>query len=142
MADEDDFFESTIVTVNMCRQFVKDNEANAMNPLELGKELSALLKNHHGNEEQDDAYFKPVLEDDAMLMCIDEIRELKRRNEQEGEIQHCNGGSYRQINKSAKDFNSEITESEIIQRLKSMIKRKVISNQHAGKIFKSGMLSK
>ncbi len=113
-AEEDDFFESTIVTVNMCRQFVQDNEANAMNPIEVGKELNALLKNHHGNQEHDDAYFKPVLEDDAMLMCIDEIWELKRKNEQ-GET---HGGSYRHINKRA---DSEITESEIIQRLKSHV---------------------
>lgn len=115
--EEDDFFESTIVMVNMCRQFVKDNETNGMNPMELGNQLNELLKNHHGNEEDDVAYFKPVLEDDAILMCIDEIRELK--SIKEGETQQQDG-FYRQVNK-ADESNSEISESEIIQRLKSHV---------------------
>lgn len=114
--EEEDFFESTIVMVNMCRQLVKDNNANTVNPMELGNQLNDLLKSYRGNEEENAVYFKPVLEDDAMLMCIDELQALK--SSMEGETQH--DVSCRHIHQTDKS-NLAITESEIIQRLKSHV---------------------
>ncbi|KAL7531114.1 hypothetical protein ACHAWF_003637 [Thalassiosira exigua] len=74
--DEDGFFECTIKLVNKCRQFVKDSQGD-MGAMELGQHLNEFLRNQPGNDEDDATYYKPVLEDDAMLMCIDEIQELK-----------------------------------------------------------------
>mmetsp|Transcript_17551 Transcript_17551/g.37958 ORF Transcript_17551/g.37958 Transcript_17551/m.37958 type:complete len:593 (+) Transcript_17551:81-1859(+) len=80
--DEDGFFEGAIVLVNKCRRFVKDREGeDGADAMELGRVLNEFLKNQKASKDDDEAYYKPVLEDDAMLMCIDEIRELKRKHE-------------------------------------------------------------
>jgi predicted RNA methylase len=83
--NEDDFFEGTIVLINKARQFVKDNQAKFSGKEELGQELSKYLKDHKSDDDSDAQYYKPVLDDDSMLMCIDELCELKRQAEQESQ---------------------------------------------------------
>jgi len=83
--DEDHFFEGTIKLVNKCRQFVKDNEKEEStdDSIQLGKELNEFLMNRTASAEDDMKYYKPVLEDDAILMSIDEMQELKSEGEKE-----------------------------------------------------------
>lgn len=110
--DEDDFFEGTIKLVNKCRQFVKDNEGGSAKTTELGNGLNAYLKNRCANDEADMAYYKPVLEDDALLMCIDEIQELKMKNEK--------GDASSSLDK-VKEANVSSPDSETVKRLQSEI---------------------
>jgi len=113
--DEDDFFEGTIVLINKCRQFVKEKEGENMDTMALGQGLNDMLKNHKVNDDNDVAYYKPVLEDDAMLMCIDEIQELKRKNEMDSQAQ--DGSTL----DKAGDGNTSKSESETIKRLQEQV---------------------
>ena len=80
--DEDNFFEGAIVLINKSRQFVNDNQSK-FSGKELGQELSKYLKAHIKDDDDDDdvQYYKPVLDDDSMLMCVDELFELKQMSE-------------------------------------------------------------
>ena len=80
-SDEDTFFEDTIKLINKCRQLVKDSESSTA--AEIGIYLNKCLEQHKHGAEEDDIYFKPLLEDDAMLMCIDELQELKSNSTQD-----------------------------------------------------------
>lgn len=84
--DEDDFFEGAIVLINKCRQFVKDNQAKFTEKSDLGQELNNYLKDHKVDDNGDAQYYKPVLDDDSILMCIDELYELKRQTEQKSQV--------------------------------------------------------
>ena len=96
--------------MNECRQFVKDKENDERtDAMELGKGLNTLLKSHRVKGDKDVAYYKPVLEDDAMLMCINEIQELKKKSEHESQ----DGTS---LNKTA-----EHVESNTISRLQAKV---------------------
>ena len=105
----DDFFENTIKLINKCRQFVKDKENEDMAAVELGKQLNEFLQNQPANNEEDDMiYYKPVLEDDAMLMCIDELQELRSKNakstqdnvlQEDGKMDRMEGEDSETINK-------------------------------------------
>ncbi len=88
-SEEGDFFEAAIVLVNKCRQYVKEwngNDANANSEddamKKLGSDLHEYLTSDKGSvdlgDEEKIKYFKPVLEDDSVLMCVDELHELKR----------------------------------------------------------------
>eukprot|EP00579_Thalassiosira_antarctica_P012613 CAMPEP_0201913936 /NCGR_PEP_ID=MMETSP0903-20130614/4258_1 /ASSEMBLY_ACC=CAM_ASM_000552 /TAXON_ID=420261 /ORGANISM="Thalassiosira antarctica, Strain CCMP982" /LENGTH=579 /DNA_ID=CAMNT_0048449239 /DNA_START=25 /DNA_END=1761 /DNA_ORIENTATION=+ len=112
--DEDGFFEGTIVLVNKCRQFVKDKEDENVDAMELGKELNGFLKNHQVNDDGDVSYYKPVMEDDAMLMCIDEIQELKSKNEKESQ----DGSS---LNKTDEIMETATVDSETVNKLQAQI---------------------
>ena len=90
--DEDDFFEGAIVLINKCRQFVKDNQVK-FSGIELGQELNNYLKDHKVDDDGDAQYYKPVLDDDSMLMCIDELCELKRQTEQESQADTSAAGN-------------------------------------------------
>lgn len=90
-SDEEDFFEAAITLVNKCRQFVKDwngDEANAKweddVSKKLGTDLNDYLNTNKGSLDLEDEdrikYFKPVLEDDSVLMCVDELHDLKRES--------------------------------------------------------------
>mmetsp|Transcript_28627 Transcript_28627/g.48713 ORF Transcript_28627/g.48713 Transcript_28627/m.48713 type:complete len:628 (+) Transcript_28627:108-1991(+) len=120
-SDEDDFFECAIVLVNKCRQFVKDkeNEEKKLDEMELGKQLNDYVKTTQGKEDDDDeddvAYYKPVMEDDAMLMCIDELQELKRK----GEIESTQNGSEEDNATEATGTTKE--NSETIHKLQSQV---------------------
>jgi SAM-dependent methyltransferase len=94
---EDVFYEGAIIAVNVCRRFVEDSATTPTDPRELGERLSGLLTERRSrrrakgadddddDDDDDDArHYRPVLADDAVLMCMDELRELKRRRE-EGE---------------------------------------------------------
>ena len=68
------FFEESIVLINKCRQFVADSTAGE----ELGRSLNEHIRSTRArSEEEDSKHFKPVLEDDQMLMCIDELQAIK-----------------------------------------------------------------
>ncbi|KAL7442363.1 hypothetical protein ACHAXM_008350 [Skeletonema potamos] len=92
--NEDDFFEGTIVLINKSRQFVKDNQAK-FSGKELGQELSKHLKDHKVDDDSDAQYYRPVLDDDSMLMCIDELCELKRQTEQESQADGNAAANYK-----------------------------------------------
>ncbi len=82
--DEDDFFEKTIVIINKARLFVKDMQidnidSNANLDI-IGQKLKDYLKNEirkdDDNEEEYEKYFKPILEDDTMIMCMDDLKDM------------------------------------------------------------------
>ena len=86
----DEFFEGAIVLINKSRQFIKDNQAK-FSGKELGQELNNYIKDHKFDDENDMQYYKPVLVDDSMLMCIDELCDLtKRQSEQESQADNMN----------------------------------------------------
>ncbi|KAL7532662.1 hypothetical protein ACHAXR_004770 [Thalassiosira sp. AJA248-18] len=116
--DEDEFFEDAIKLVNKCRQFVKDSEGtNTGEEKDLGKELHEFLKSHQTNDEDDMAYYKPVLQDDALLMCIDEIQDLKRKREAETQ-----DGSSADLNTTKEEaVEAADTDSETVKRLQEQI---------------------
>lgn len=70
------FFEESIVLINKCRQFVADSTACSQRE-ELGRSLNEHIRSTQTRSEEDDSYFKPVLQDDQMLMCIDELQAIK-----------------------------------------------------------------
>jgi predicted RNA methylase len=83
----EDFYEGAIILVNKCRAHLKEkNGDGSLGGDELGKLLIEYLTGQNGGavdmgEEENVKYFKPVLEDDAVLMCIDELQELKSQQE-------------------------------------------------------------
>jgi len=113
--DEDYFFEGAIILVNKCRQFVKDGEVKSLESMELGKQLNEFLKAHPMNDEDEMTYYKPVLEDDAMLMCIDDLQELKRKSETETQDGSTAGPS------KTGEVESTKLESDTIKRLQEQI---------------------
>jgi SAM-dependent methyltransferase len=91
--DEDEFFEYAIICVNLCRRYVMDRldsiadeEGNSRTKDTfhiMGKWLKEQQQDGLLEREEIGQYYKPVIDDDAMLMCMDEMRELKRRREEE-----------------------------------------------------------
>ena len=118
--DEEGFYEGAIVLVNKCRQFVKDGEdGEPVVAKDLGRALNEFLS-HRGassakmNGDEDIKYFRPVLEDDAVLMCIDELRELKSQREK--------GSQSDNLHDSNKPEEPETkNESEIVKNLQLKI---------------------
>ena len=108
------FFEDAIKLINKCRQFVKDNGESTSDEMELGRELNKYLQNKIEDDEDDMTYYKPVLEDDAMLMCIDEMQELKSKKE---------GSQDKSDNSLNKTKQSDTTKSdaETIKRLQEQV---------------------
>ena len=78
--DQSTFFEESIVLINKCRQFVADTTVRCI-PCpgeELGRSLNEHIRSTQTHSDDDNAkYFKPVLQDDQMLMCIDELQAIK-----------------------------------------------------------------
>ena len=66
-ANSEDFFEDTIVIINKCRTYVQQNSDFDLDALK-----SFLIK-----KDGDEQYFRPVLEDDAFLMYIDDLEDMK-----------------------------------------------------------------
>lgn len=114
--NEDDFFEGAIVLINKSRQFVKDNQAKFSGE-ELGKELSNYLKGHKLDDDSDAQYYKPVLDDDSMLMCIDELCELKRQTEQESQAGANNAAG----NNNCRDITSSDHNAALLEQLQAKI---------------------
>ena len=92
--NEDEFFDGAIVLINKSRQFVIDNEAK-FSGKELGQELNNYIKDHTFNDEKDTQYYKPVLVDDSILMCIDELYELMSQAEKESQAVNVTEASNR-----------------------------------------------
>ena len=88
-ASTDDFYESAIVGINMCRKFVADNAEKE----DIGSQLKTYLDanftlssgNNNDDDDDDDGgmeqFYKPVLTDDAFLMTLDDLEDLKRKEE-------------------------------------------------------------
>ena len=128
---EDGFFEEAIILVNKCRQFVKDwdggnNAAAGKDDAEaqkmLGMELNEYLKSHTVSgdldEEENMKYFKPVLEDDAILMCVDELCELKSMKDSESN--NGNDALAKSSGDGSKEPNTE-NESAMVKELQSKV---------------------
>ena len=91
-ASSDDFYEAAIVCINMCRKFVADNTSTQDGDGEdIGKRLKVYVSanfsldsgdNDGGDDDGDmEQYYKPVLTDDAYLMTLDDLEDLKRKEE-------------------------------------------------------------
>eukprot|EP00979_Chaetoceros_neogracilis_P003162 scaffold537_cov223-Chaetoceros_neogracile.AAC.4 len=65
-----DFYEETIVIINKCRTFVQKSQGS---DLDIDT-LKTFLASKEVNEED---YFRPVLDDDAFLMYIDDLEDIK-----------------------------------------------------------------
>lgn len=83
--EDEDFFEKTIIRINKSRLFVQ--KALLDNTDDVGGRLREYLKYEHekqafaddNNDDDDDGrYFKPVLEDDNMIMCMDDLQDIIR----------------------------------------------------------------
>ena len=86
----DDFYESAIVGINMCRKFVADNAEMEDIGSQLKTYLDANFTSSSGNDNDDDdddddggmeQFYKPVLTDDAYLMTLEDLEDLKRKEE-------------------------------------------------------------
>jgi len=109
-SDEDNFFEDTIKLINKSRQLVMDSKSP---PAEMGKYLNKCLEQHKHGAEEDDIYFKPVLEDDAMLMFIDELQELKSNSRSTQDVSTSDNAEEKE--------DSSTSDSETINKLQSQI---------------------
>jgi predicted RNA methylase len=82
--DDDDFFEKTIICINKSRAFVQDQLKNNSENNDIGDKLKEYLKKEqekkNNNDDDDDdgnfEFFKPVIEDDHMLMCMDDLEDI------------------------------------------------------------------
>lgn len=86
--DDEDFFEQTIVCINKSRMFVNEyytsnNNNGDDDNFDIGNKLKEYLKKdqmkrkvHDDNDDDNDQYFKPILEDDNMIMCMDDLQDL------------------------------------------------------------------
>lgn len=114
-----DFYEHAIILVNKSRSFVKAN-ASITDKFELGRLLSEYLHNQTCSveDEANMAYFKPQLEDDAMLMCIDELQVLKG-NQAQDDVPTNNSSSH-PTTESTKELKAriEILEEQLIHAKK------------------------
>lgn len=90
--DEDEFFEYAIICVNLCRRYIIDrvesitDEEGSSRTNDTFQMMGQWLKDQQDGlleREEIGQYYKPVIDDDAMLMCMDEMRELKRQREEE-----------------------------------------------------------
>mmetsp|Transcript_10847 Transcript_10847/g.16149 ORF Transcript_10847/g.16149 Transcript_10847/m.16149 type:complete len:568 (-) Transcript_10847:106-1809(-) len=77
-ASDEEFYERAIVSINQCRQFFQGNSDR--------KGIKEYLL-AFANKDIDEQFYKPVLSDDAYLMSLDDLQELKQRRES------GNGGS-------------------------------------------------
>ncbi|KAL3777054.1 hypothetical protein HJC23_001372 [Cyclotella cryptica] len=80
--NHEDFYEGAIILVNKSRAFVRENCNGSVDKLEIGEMLNTYLKGEaltisSAGDEANMVYFRPQLEDDAMLMFIDELQALK-----------------------------------------------------------------
>ena len=76
--DSDDFFEKTIICINKARLFVKEH-VRVNDDIYIGTKLNEYLKKENESicsEEEDERYFKPVLENDNMIMCMDDLQDI------------------------------------------------------------------
>lgn len=104
--DSDDFHEKTIATINKCRKFVQQHGDNGKLQLD---ELQKFLDDH---SENDDDFFLPVVQDDAFLIYIDDLEDLKRNQ--------CSA----QIDKPDMDQNETVREyQQKIEALEQQLSR-------------------
>mmetsp|Transcript_12649 Transcript_12649/g.23710 ORF Transcript_12649/g.23710 Transcript_12649/m.23710 type:complete len:547 (+) Transcript_12649:135-1775(+) len=104
--DSDDFHEKTIATINKCRKFVQQYGDNGKLQLD---DLQKFLDDHSENDED---FFLPVVQDDAFLIYIDDLEDLKRNQ--------CSA----QIEKAHMDQNETVREyQQKIQALEQQLSR-------------------
>ena len=72
---EEDFFERVIICINKCRSFAASLREDNLSPKDVGRLLNEFMDGCKTVEEEND-FFKPFLEDDVMLMCVDDIEDL------------------------------------------------------------------
>ena len=81
LPSNDDFYEETIVIINKCRSFVEKNFRNASTLDEDIGKLKAYLEADSDGQNSEE-FFRPVLQDDAFLMYIDDLEDIKEDRSQ------------------------------------------------------------
>ena len=120
--DDEEFYEETIIIVNKCRSFVmKNSNSNNEDKKDLVNRLKEYLKckRDKGDEEE---FFRPVLQDDAMLMYIDDLEDMKASAQL--------GGSESEP-ETSKQSAEEVDSSLQIQTLKEQLR---IASSHISKL--------
>ena len=130
--DDEDFYEVAIITVNKSRSFVKEN--GSVDKLELGEKLNDYLKSQTANHADDEAnavYFKPQLEDDAILMCIDELQALKAQDASNDNLENAS----RHPTESTKELQSriELLEEQLLHAKKCIASFAMDGDNHSSK---------
>jgi len=81
------FFEKAIIFINKSRYFISSLDKNNDDFLDeehLGNRLTDYFKaNNDETSEKKEQFFKPCLEDDAFLMCMDDLQDLMKQREKE-----------------------------------------------------------
>mmetsp|Transcript_26612 Transcript_26612/g.57747 ORF Transcript_26612/g.57747 Transcript_26612/m.57747 type:complete len:593 (-) Transcript_26612:178-1956(-) len=85
-ASTEDFYESAIICINMSRKFVANFGESENRNSSVGRSLKSFLATHFNSSssntnDDNDQYYKPVLADDAFLMTLDDLEDLKRKTE-------------------------------------------------------------
>ena len=77
--EDDEFFEKTIVCINKSRLFVQKTYGDDNGNDNIGGALKEYLEKENEKSHDDDGeFFRPVLEDDNMIMCMDDLEHLKK----------------------------------------------------------------
>ena len=93
-SSDDDFFEISIIRINQLRakvQQIQEDESA------LGPKLMSLSM-----DDTDESFFKPTLPDDAILMCLEDLADLKAKKE---DIQVASGST---VEENEEDQDSSV----------------------------------
>ncbi len=126
----DDFFEKTIVCINKCRKFV-ETHSHEEDVVKLLKEYLNTDQSNDDNADADDEFFVPVLQEDLMIMCMDDLQDIlmksKGEDEPMNEDDDMNGDSEEQMKvkiitlenqlNSAKECIARLAETDIDETL-------------------------
>jgi len=99
-ATNEQFFEKAIVCINKSRTFVSSTAATTTTAVvegeALGKRLTEYLDADLGDntseEEEEEKYFRPLLADDAFLLCMDDLQDLCQQRDNTGSSSSLDGG--------------------------------------------------
>lgn len=109
--DEGAFFEKGIVLINKCRHFVMKLEGEQSDIL-IGEKLNEYIRSEiesSNNDDDDGQYFRPVLEDDAFLMNLDELLILLQQRKEKYVSENNSSANENKIEKdSTKEMSNKI----------------------------------
>ncbi len=83
--NHEDFFEETIMCINKCRKFVNTH----LHDENLGALLKEYLTTKKRGEETDDNFFVPILQEDLMIMCMDDLQDLLMKTKGQNDAVQC-----------------------------------------------------
>mmetsp|Transcript_20142 Transcript_20142/g.24830 ORF Transcript_20142/g.24830 Transcript_20142/m.24830 type:complete len:577 (+) Transcript_20142:76-1806(+) len=119
-ADDEEFFEKSIVCINKCRSFVQSNSSND----DMVTLLKEYLTNQTANNDEDDEiqFFKPVLEDDNLIMCLDDLQVLQvKKNDMKRTTNKSKDSCEQHTNQVKEHIGKEEHETESVAQLKFKI---------------------